>query len=261
MGDTSDSCEHRLTGANKNYQFTCSRCEYKGNPNADPDWIRVTNVSTETGHRWIEVDKYPVRCTPCDTHYRRYKRTRKNLQRLINLAMEYRQGYPKMITVTLPSVPDDPRTLQEQLKELKLKWTKFRKYWVSQGIWLGGIYCTESTLKVNLWPSWPEIGDGDWFGVKHHAHIHAVVACPFFSKKELIKFSESAIDFGLGRASVRGRPKGLSGSDFAKHLAHYMSKYITKGHVGVRSANFGMLIGYPWPERFRSNGKDTTESP
>ena len=244
MGDTSDF-----------YQFTCSRCEYQGNPNSDPDWIRVSNRPTDSGHKWIEVDKYPVRCTPCDTHYRRYKRTRRSLERLINLAMEYRQGYPKMITVTLPSVPDDPRSLEEQLKELKVKWTKFRKYWVSTGLWLGGIYCTESTLKVNF-----DRSKGPWFGIKHHAHIHAVVVCPFFSKNELIKFSESAADFGLGRASVRGRPKGVSGGQMAKHLAHYMSKYITKGHVGVRSANFGMLIGYPWPVKFRSNAKDSTKS-
>lgn len=246
MGDTSDSCEHSIC---KTYQFTCSRCSYKGNPNVEPDYQRVTYQDTESGTRVVEVDRYPVRCTPCDTHYRRYKRTKRSLERVINMAMEYRQGYPKMVTLTLPSVPDDPRTLEAQLRELKLKWTRFRKHWVKTGLWLGGMYCTESTLKVNF-----DRTKGAWFGIKHHAHIHAVVVMPFFQKNELIKFSESAHEFGLGRASVRGRPKGLAGSEFVRHLAHYMSKYVTKGHVGVRSANFGKIIGYPWPEKFRSNG-------
>jgi hypothetical protein len=243
MGDTSASSP-------LDYQFTCNRCDYRGNPEAEPDWVRIV-ANTESGYKWVEVDKYPLRCTPCDTHYRRYKRSRRNLERAINLAMEYRQGYPKMITVTLPSVPDDPRTLKDQLKELLRKWGKFRKFHCGTGTWLGGIYCVESTLKVNF-----DRDKGPWFGIKHHAHIHAVVICPFYSKKKLIEFSESGYDFGLGRASVRGRPSGVSGSKFAKHLAHYMSKYITKGHVGVRSANFGMLIGRPWPKR--GHAQDST---
>lgn len=237
----------------EHYQFTCKRCDYQGDKNAKVDLIKLKYLDDES--KFIEVGKYPVRCTPCDTHYRRYKRTRVAIERLVSLSMEYRQGWPKMVTVTLPSVPDDPRTLPEQLVELKKKWTHFRKHYGSS--WLGGIYCTESTLKVNF-----DREKGPWFGIKHHAHIHAVVATPFLKKPELIKFSESGHDFGLGRASIRGRPKLTTGKAYASHLAHYVSKYITKGHVGVRSANFGKIIGYrpPPPMSGGKNGKDSTSS-
>ncbi len=193
-----------------------------------------------------------MRCRTCDTHYKRYKRTKRNLWRLSQLAIEYRQGYPVMVTVPLPSVPDDPRSLKEQLVVLKERWDVFRKY--HQPRWLGGMYCTESTLKVNF-----DRDKGPWFGIKHHAHIHAVVVTPFYQPAELVKFSDSAHDIfcdcghrsgchnGLGRPTVTGRPHGITGEAFNQHLAHYLSKYITKAHVGVRSANFGMIIGRPWP--------------
>ncbi len=196
------------------YQFTCERCEWHGDKNAEVDFVRMSYQNTETGTRLREVGKYAVRCRSCDTHYKRYKRTKRNLWRLSNLAMEYRQGYPKMITVSLPSVPDDPRTLQEQLVELKKKWIVFRKYHASR--WMGGMYCTESTLKVNF-----DREKGPWFGIKHHAHIHAVIVTPFYKGAELVKFSDSAHDIfcscsnkschnGLGRATVTGRPTGVT---------------------------------------------------
>ena len=243
------------------YQFTCPKCDWHGDKNAVVDFIKLQFLDDET--KFIEVGKYAVRCRSCDTHYKRYKRTKRNLWRLSNLAMEYRQGYPKMVTVSLPSVPDDPRTLQEQLVELKEKWNVFRKYHSSR--WLGGIYCTESTLKVNF-----DRDKGPWFGIKHHAHIHAVVVTPFLSPAELIKFSDSAHDIfcdcddkschnGLGRATVTGRPHGVTGEAFNQHLAHYLSKYITKSHVGVRAANFGKIIGRPWPPPM-SGGKNGENS-
>jgi len=233
------------------YAFTCSRCKSHGDRELDDDWV-ITRNYTGPEAMWKNL-KYPDRCRRCEKHKKRYQRMRRSLERLLEFSLEYRQGYPKMVTVALPSVPDDPRTLEEQLAELKRKWKAFRLS--HQGVlFLGGVYATESTLKVNF-----DRDKGPWFGIKHHVHIHAVVAMPYLSThKELIEFSESSLKFGLGRTSLRGRPTNATGKSFVKHLAHYLSKYVTKHGVGVRSANFGKLIGYRPPPK--PDGKDSTSS-
>lgn len=262
------------------FSLTCEKCSHRGDKNADFDWQKIV-ASTESGYKWVEVHHLPDRCSKCDAARSRFKRTRRALEKMFRLSRdiygEYPlsdkqiaanvltqdiidnaeegsqkshrklieprpKNYPKMVTISLPSIPDDPRSFQEQLKELKRKWIKFRKYYQKLGIFHGGIYVIECTHKVNF-----DRDKGNWFGVKYHVHIHAAIVMPFFNRHRLLAFSDSGVKFGLGRASVTGRPTDLKEGEHyspAQHLAHYLSKYITKGSVGNRCSNFGKLIGY-----------------
>ncbi len=271
------------------FSTTCLKCGFRGNKDADFHWEK----SVARGGVWVETDRLPNRCNPCDAQRSRFKRMRRSLEKLFGVARQvygewpltekqlaanavtqsiideadpgtqksYRKlieprpkSYPKMVTIGLPSVPDDPRSQLEQLLECKRKWNAFRRYYQNLGLFHGGIYATECTVKVNF-----DRDNGPWFGIKYHVHIHSAIVMPYLNRHRLLAFSASGLKFGLGRASITGRPKDLQEGEYyspAQHLAHYLSKYITKAGIGVRSANFGKLIGYRPTSCL--HGKDST---
>ena len=224
------------------YSSTCDRCYWRGDKNALTDYVSIPSTRSRrmNGRRTIEIGKYPDRCYKCDAQRKRLSRMRKALEELdwYNKSLARPAGVPKMVTIGLPSVPDDPRTLEEQIQELKVKWKIFRNYLLERmpATWIGGISNVEVTTRINF-----DLEKGPWFGVKHHAHIHSAVLLRWMPKEALIEFCSLPLKFGLGRANITSYQRGQSYKDYKWHLSNYMAKYITKGNIRQRSIRFGIM--------------------
>ena len=277
MGDTS-------VKPRQGFSFTCpehlcrqvGRCEYTGDKDRKMNKIEVKTAfgapfrwEWSGGDTWesYSIDRFPRRCTEHDTQYRKYKRTKRQLQKLLDFSFEEKLGYPKMVTIPLLCVPDDERSLAEMFIELKKKFNKWRRSHQATGLIVGGVYAVECTTNVifdgHLWRprqgEYLKVCDVDPFGkVKHHPHIHAVVCMPFLTVPKLKKFTASGEDFGLGQVHVKGKPDSVEHWDFAGHLAHYLSKYITKSTNDNRSATFGAkFIGWTPPEESHGEAENS----
>ncbi len=166
---------------------------------------------------------------------------KKSLQRLTDYSMDKHFGWPKMLTVALPSEYGDARSKQEQIAELRKKWRKLRKVLEERAGIDAGISVVECTTKVDF--------SQDLYGIpKYHAHIHAAVCMPFMQKDEFVELCSTAgEDVGLGRLNIVGRK--TSSKDYKSHLANYLSKYLSKSNDTGNASNFGKLIGYRSPPR------------
>ena len=226
----------------KAWGFTCSKCLWKGDRTGNIDLIRI-RVAAPKGleaFKSIEVGKYPNRCRDCDKNRKRHSRMWNNLRVLDNWNhyLEANLGPPKMYTVGLISIPDDPRTLEEQILEIKSKWKNLRNHLLEnyQGIFKGGISNVEVTHKINF-----DRSKGNWFGVKYHVHIHAAILMKYIPGEKFIEFAELPLDHGLGRANIVSRQKGDDWKKYRSHLANYLAKYISKGDLKQRSIRFGIM--------------------
>ncbi len=216
------------------FSFTCTECDFRGDVSADPDW---NWIMTPRGYYWKETDKYPNRCRTCERNKKRFQRMKRSIQKLYDISFDkYRTyGYPKMLTVGLPSKWNDDRHHKDQVKELKKRFKKLRQELLHYQV-EGGIFQVELTQKVRF--------DNDLYGEeKYHAHVHAVVVMPYIPPKALPAFSEIGLKFGLGRIHIRGKDKSYKRSkDYKSHLASYLSKYITKDNVNGRSSRWGCMM-------------------
>lgn len=226
----------------KEWGFTCSKCSWMGQREGQLDLIRIPTAGWKgiEAFKTVEVHRYPDRCPKCDKHRKRHSRMWNNLRKLDNwnYHLEANLGPPKMYTVGLVSIPDDPRTLEEQILEIKSKWKNLRNHLLDnyQNIFKGGISNVEVTHKVNF-----DREKGNWFGVKYHVHIHAAVLLKYIAGEKFVEFAELPLDFGLGRANIVSRQKGDDWKKYRSHLANYLAKYITKGIIKQRSIRFGIM--------------------
>ncbi len=223
------------------YGFTCPECIWKGDRSGEIDLIRIPVGTNWLGYtKTIEVGKYPNRCFLCDRNRKRHSRMWKALEILDNWNkhLEKNLGPPKMYTVGLISVPDDPRTLEEQILEIKSKWKHLRNHLLEEypNTWKGGISNVEVTHKVNF-----DREKGNWFGIKYHVHIHAAVLMKYLPPAAFEQFSAIPRAFGLGFANIVSRQRGEDYKAYRGHLANYLAKYITKGILKQRSVRFGIM--------------------
>ncbi len=224
------------------FAFTCPKCEYRGNTEADLEFVKtLTPASTHDGRKSVEIEKWPWRCQECKAQKKKYTRMKKTLQRLTDYSMDKKMGYPKMLTVALPSEYGDDRSKLEQITELRKKWRKLRAVLKEAAGIDAGVSVVECTTKVDF--------SKDLYGVpKYHAHIHAAVCMPYKPKEEFVELCSSAGEsVGLGRLNIVGKKSGRS-YDYKKHLANYLSKYLSKSNDTGNASNFGKLIGYRSPE-------------
>ena len=215
----------------KYYGFTCEECYWRGRREFDEEGKPIPDEPefVSTNNQVIEVT-FPHRCSKCDADYTRAKRTARALKKLASLSWHTHRQMPKLLTVGLPCKPGDDYVLL--MKKLKKGWAQLRKRLKAEGV-IAGKYVVECTHRI-CW---------DTFTHKWHPHIHAVVVCPYIRREQLIEFSKIPLKFGLGRINLRA-VKNL------KHVARYLSKYITK-QSGYRSAVWGEMIGYYAPRRKR----------
>lgn len=226
----------------KHWGFTCPKCLWRGDRTGEIDLIRISIPAPRglEAFRSIEVGKYPNRCLYCDKNRKRHSRMWNNLRVLDNWNhyLEANLGPPKMYTVGLISIPDDPRTLEEQILEIKSKWKNLRNHLLEnyQSIFKGGISNVEVTHKINF-----DRSKGNWFGVKYHVHIHAAVLMKYLPGEKFTAFAELPLEHGLGRANIVSRQKGDDWKKYRSHLANYLAKYISKGDLKQRSIRFGIM--------------------
>ena len=241
----------------KAWGFTCSKCLWKGDRTGEIDLIRI-RVAAPKGleaFKSIEVGKYPNRCLQCDRNRKRHSRMWKSLKELDdwNHYLEQNLGPPKMYTIGLPSIADDPRTLEEQIIEIKSRWKDLRSYLLEEyhAVFKGGLSNVEVTHKINF-----DREKGNWFGVKYHVHIHAAVLMKYIAGEKFTDFTALPLKFGLGRANIVSRQRGDDWKMYRSHLANYLAKYISKGNLKQRSIRFGIM-----DKRFRRKNDYPVEKP
>lgn len=241
----------------KPWGFLCKECKWKGQRHGILDLVRIPTAGWKglEAFKTIEVHRYPDRCKECNKKRMRWSRMSKNLRILDNWNhyLEANLGAPKMYTVGLISIPDDPRALEEQILEIKKKWKILREYLLDKypAIFKGGISNVEVTHKVNF-----DRTKGNWFGWKYHVHVHAAVLMKYIPGKKFVEFAELPLDFGLGRANIKSRQHGDDWKKYRQHLANYMAKYITKGNIKQRSIRFGIM-----DKRYRKKHDYPSEEP
>ncbi len=225
------------------WSFTCPKCSYVGDKEADWDW-------QFTGTKWVECSRLPDRCSGCKAALKRYTRARKSLQRLLDYSEEKhgKPMIPKMLTVGLQSEINDSRTREEQLIELKKKWRKLRQVLNDRAGIDAGYSVPECTEKISL----GDTSDPDFpfvlGGIKYHAHIHAAVCTPYMKKDEFIEFCTTAgKSVGLGNLNIVADRSRTTVRKKISHLANYLSKYLSKGNGTGNPSPFGKLIGYRSP--------------
>ena len=241
----------------KPWGFICSKCQWHGQRDGVLDIIRI-RVAAPKGleaFKSIEVNRYPDRCRDCDRNRKRHSRMWRALKELDNWNhyLEKNMGPPKMYTIGLPSIPDDPRSLEEQIQEIKLKWKLLRTYLLENyhAVFKGGLSNVEVTHRINF-----DRTKGNWFGVKYHVHIHAAVLLAYIPGEDFVKFAEIPLQFELGRANIVSRQRGDDWQKYRSHLANYLAKYITKGQIKQRSIRFGIM-----DKRFRKKNDYPWETP
>ena len=200
----------------KYHFYACKKCDYRPVKAKGDDWVQTNHSSRNLA--------WPKRCTKCDTDYRRAKRTAIALKKLDSISFYNNRNLPKLLTVGLPSYPGDD--YPDLMKRLRKGWSQLRKRLLDEGV-IAGKYVIECTRKICF----------DTFLTKWHPHIHAVVVGPY--RTDLAEFGNISFEYGLGRMDYRA-VRNL------KHVARYISKYITK-QEGYRSASWGELIGYYAP--------------
>lgn len=232
------------------FGFTCSKCYYRGNKNWEPEFLYTTITVDGVRQRKSlgEFGRYPDRCGKCKVMIKKYCRMKKSLQRLTDYSMDNHFGWPKMLTVALPSKYGDDRSKLDQIKELRKKWRKLRAVLKDRAGIDAGISVVECTTKIDF--------SKDLYGIpKYHAHIHAAVCMPYMKKEEFVDLCSTAGEsVGLGRLNIVGRK--TSAGDYKSHLANYLSKYLSKSNDTGNASNFGKLIGYRSPPR--DYGNDST---
>lgn len=218
------------------FSFTCKECFYRGDKDIEPEYARTTTT-------WVEIERYPIRCKKCKTQIKRYCRMKKSVQRLTDYSMERNFGFPKMLTVALPSQFGDFRSKSQQIAELRKKWRKLRVILKEEAGIDAGISVVECTSRVSF--------EDDIYGIpKYHAHIHAAVCMPYMNKTRFVDLCATAgARVGLGRLNIVGKSPGDSSYSRKTHLANYLSKYLSKDNGTGNASNFGNLLGYRSPER------------
>lgn len=229
----------------REFAFTCDKCDMRGDRTREPD---VTELKSAFGGPslwvWNEkksdflIDKYPDRCKDCERNKKRYQRMKRAIQKLYDISFtKYKTyGYPKMLTIALPSKWNDSRTRDEQVRELKTRWRILRKELLNYQL-EGGVFSVECTQKVRF--------DNDLYGEeKYHAHIHAVVILPWIPRNRLKDFCALGLKLGLGRMNIKGKGDGdyERPADYKSHLASYLAKYITKDGVNGRASRWGCMM-------------------
>ncbi len=235
----------------REFAFTCTNCQFRGDLTTDPDW---NWIHTPRGYKWKETDRYPNRCKECEKIKKRFQRMKRAIQKLYDITFnKYRTyGYPKMMTVGLPSQWNDTRSKNEQIMELKKKFRILRKDLLNYQI-EGGVFSVECTQKVRF--------ENDIYGEeKYHAHIHAVVIMPWIPPKALPDFCAIGLKHGLGRMNIKGKTNGDYDRpmDYKSHLASYLSKYITKEGVNGRSSRWGAMMK-SIPRKLKESECSTTD--
>lgn len=208
------------------WKSTCENCEWRGNTLAEPDWISLAKPEQDR-RKYLEIDRYPKRCTSCDTISRRYSRMTESLNKIIDVKRDLirnrAQLYsrPKMITI------GNSESLS--LEEYKKRFTKWRK----KSPWLlGGYYVFEQGSENGMW------------------HSHGVYLAPWINSEKLEDWSNSSKEFGLGSMHYQ---EAKINKDFKdKHLSNYIAKYLCKD--GNRRQSFGALRLIEKETTERSNG-------
>lgn len=238
------------------WSFTCPKCSYVGDKEADWDWQYACDKQ-----KWVEVSRLPDRCSTCKAALKRYSRSRRSLQRLLEYSEEKhgKPMIPKMLTVSLVSQWNDERSRSEQLEELKKKWRKLRPVLNHRAGIDAGYSVPECTEKWGIGdtshPEFPFVPAK----VKYHAHIHAAVCTPFMKKDEFVEFCQTAgKSVGLGALNIVADRSRTTVRKKLSHLANYLSKYLSKSNDTGNPSPFGKLIGYRSPSE--RDAKDSTSS-
>lgn len=222
-----------FTDPNNYYSFTCHNCYWRGDREAEPDYVayrRPARIgSTETGY--IEVGKYPHRCRECERLKKRYSRMRQRTTKIWEIADTQPNKYskPKFLTFGFPCQPVDTDDPLPQLLILKSKISEAKSILQDNGI-KGGVYVYEVTSR--------QLDDGRW---KHHPHVHALVISPYIRKDKLPQWCKQLEPIGLGKINYFA-PQG-SRREQVRGIANYVSKYMCKD-LQQRCASFGIYRGW-----------------
>ncbi len=234
---------------------TCIHCEYpykwyeidhKITPTnwwTDSIWngpgfcITYTNSQGNRTHAML-----PIRCTDCDTRYRRYKRCKEAVAKLRDITEElklrglrklsdrYMYKHLKLITFALPSVETTRASWEPEMDLLKSKMPKAIKILQTNGV-MQGTYVPEVTSRE----SYCEIEWPNRVFYKHHAHVHAICVAPKVPEEHYAEFLEILKPLGLGKIDYRGIDSKVKVNN--DQVIEYVTKYLTKD--GLRRHSFG----------------------
>ncbi len=184
----------------------------------------------------------PIRCTDCDTRYRRWKRCNEAVDKLRDIAdsLQLRgcgqdnrnmYKYLKMITFALPSVETTRSSWEPEMDLLKSKMPKAIKILQSNGI-IQGTWVPEVTSReLYCELEWPQRTF-----YKHHAHVHAICIAPKVPSEHLEQFSKQLEPLGLGKINYQGIESKMKLNE-QDTVIEYVTKYLTKD--GLRRHSFG----------------------
>ncbi len=232
---------------------TCVHCDYPykwydiipedlpkecGHPSTHGEgfYITFTNNQGIRTHAML-----PIRCTDCDTRYRRWKRCNEAVNKLRDIAdalklvgcgQENRNMYKylKLITFALPSVETTRASWEPEMDLLKSKMPKAIKILQSNGImqgtWVPEVTSRESYCEME-WPN--------RIFYKHHAHVHAICVGPKVPEEHLNDFGKQLLPLGLGEFNYQGIDSKVKVNN--NQVIDYVTKYLTKD--GLRRHSFG----------------------
>lgn len=197
------------------YKSTCENCVYRGDREAEQDWAAIPTSNKNKMSRIIEVGKFPVRCTPCDTKSRRYSRMGATLRKIyeikqdLDLKSSKKFSRPKMMTIQN----------SEQLS--KEEFTRRLKIFHRDCPWvIGGTFVKELGTKPM----------GEYAGMWHS---HGVYIAPYFEEWP----TEEVESYGLHLGKYKEAKIDKNYTDSA--LKNYIAKYMCKD--GGRKQSVGAL--------------------